>query len=130
MLRTTAPTITYTAPPVDDDDMPRVLLPGASSSTSAWSATATPPTNVVHRTEQRIPAQPELATAVGLRPGREGPQSAVTPHDLHRTFGTLARTAGADLLWIQKAMGHESITTTARIYAHLYDDELDPVAVA
>jgi integrase len=30
----------------------------------------------------------------------------------------------------QKAMGHESITTTARIYAHLYDDELDQVAAA
>ena len=27
-------------------------------------------------------------------------------------------------------MGHESITTTARIYAHLYDDELDSVAAA
>jgi integrase len=30
----------------------------------------------------------------------------------------------------QKAMGHESITSTARIYAHLYDDELDQVAAA
>lgn len=54
----------------------------------------------------------------------------VTPHDLRRTFGSLARSAGADLRWIQKAMGHESITTTARIYAHLYDDELDQVAAA
>jgi integrase len=54
----------------------------------------------------------------------------VTPHDLRRTFGSLARAAGADLRWIQRAMGHESITTTARIYAHLYDDELDSVAAA
>ena len=54
----------------------------------------------------------------------------VTPHDLGRTFGSLARAAGADLRWVQKAMGHESITTTARIYAHLYDDELDSVAAA
>jgi len=54
----------------------------------------------------------------------------ITPHDLRRTFGSLARAAGADLRWIQKAMGHESITTTARIYAHLYDDELDLVADA
>lgn len=54
----------------------------------------------------------------------------VTPHDLGSTFGSLARSADADLRWIQKAMGHESITTTARIYAHLYDDELDSVAAA
>lgn len=54
----------------------------------------------------------------------------ITPHDLRRTFGSLARSAGADLRWIQRAMGHESITTTARIYAHLYDDELDVVAAA
>lgn len=52
----------------------------------------------------------------------------ITPHDLRRTFGSLARMAGADLRFIQKAMGHESITTTARIYAHLYDDELDVIA--
>ena len=54
----------------------------------------------------------------------------MTPHDLRRTFGSLARSAGADLRWIHEAMGHESITTTARIYAHLYDDELDSVAAA
>ena len=54
----------------------------------------------------------------------------VTPHDLRRTLGSLARKAGADLRYIQRAMGHESITTTARIYAHLYDDELDEIAAA
>ncbi|BDZ56596.1 tyrosine-type recombinase/integrase [Barrientosiimonas endolithica] len=54
----------------------------------------------------------------------------VTPHDLRRTFGSLARSAGADLRYIQKAMGHSSITTTSRIYAHLYDTELDAVADA
>lgn len=64
----------------------------------------------------------EATTQLGL--------AGVTPHDLRRTFGSLARSAGADLRWIQKAMGHESITTTARIYAHLYDDELDAVAAA
>ncbi len=56
--------------------------------------------------------------------------TGVTPHDLRRTFGSLARSAGADLRWMQSAMGHESISTTARIYAHLHDDELDIVAAA
>lgn len=27
-------------------------------------------------------------------------------------------------------MGRESITTTARVHAHLYDDELDTIATA
>ncbi len=55
---------------------------------------------------------------------------AAARYDLRRTFGSLARSAGADLRYIQKAMGHESVTTTARIYAHLYDTELDQVSDA
>lgn len=66
----------------------------------------------------------------GFDEARESLGLEVTPHDLRRTFGSLARMAGADLRFIQKAMGHGSITTTARIYAHLYDEELDTVARA
>lgn len=66
----------------------------------------------------------------GFDEARESLGLVATPHDLRRTFGSLARMAGADLRFIQKAMGHGSITTTARIYAHLYDDELDAVAAA
>jgi integrase len=54
----------------------------------------------------------------------------LTPHDLRRTFGSLARLAGADLKYIQKAMGHSSITVTAEIYAQLFDSELDQVSDA
>ena len=54
----------------------------------------------------------------------------LTPHDLRRTFGSLARLAGADLKYIQKAMGHSAITVTAKIYAHLFDSELDQVSDA
>ena len=56
--------------------------------------------------------------------------AGLTPHDLRRTFGSLARLAGADLKYIQKAMGHSSITVTAEIYAHLFDSELDQVSDA
>ena len=56
--------------------------------------------------------------------------AGVTPHDLRRTFGSLARLAGADLRYIQKALGHSSITVTASIYAHLFDSELDQVSDA
>ena len=56
--------------------------------------------------------------------------AGLTPHDLRRTFGSLARLAGADLKYIQKAMWHSSITVTAEIYAHLFDSELDQVSDA
>ena len=45
-------------------------------------------------------------------------------------YGSPARLAGADLKYIQKAMGHSSITVTAEIYAHLFDSELDQVSDA
>ena len=54
----------------------------------------------------------------------------LTPHDLRRTYGSLLRRAGADMRLIQEAMGHESINTTARIYAHLYADERRGMAEA
>jgi len=56
--------------------------------------------------------------------------AGLTPHDLRRTFGSLTRLAGADLKYIQKAMGHSSTTVTAEIYAHLFDSELDQVSDA
>ena len=52
----------------------------------------------------------------------------VRRHDLRHTFASLARLGGADLRYIQNALGHKSITTTARLYAHLYDEEPDQVA--
>jgi len=75
--------------------------------------------------QRRLPPQRQLEASgewadVTKSLGLEG----ITPHDLRRTYGSLARLAGADLRFIQKAIRHESITTTARIYAHLYDDEL------
>jgi len=56
--------------------------------------------------------------------------AGLTPNDLRRTFGSLARLAGADLKYIQKAMGHSSITVTAEIYAQLFDSEQDQVSDA
>ena len=49
-------------------------------------------------------------------------------HDLRHTYASLARSGGADLKWVQKTMGHSSITVTANIYADLYDNALDEVA--
>ncbi len=39
-------------------------------------------------------------------------------HDLRHSFGTLALTSGVDLQTISRALGHESIAITSRIYVH------------
>lgn len=40
----------------------------------------------------------------------------LTPHELRHTFGTLLRESGSDIYTIQKAMGHSTVDTTAKIY--------------
>lgn len=53
-----------------------------------------------------------------------------TLHDLRHTYASLARAAGADLTLVSKTMGHSSVAVTGDVYADLFDDELDGVAVA
>jgi len=71
-------------------------------------------------------------TGVGTRTGRRPLEKlGLAPlkiHDLRHTYASLARSGGADLRWLQKTMGHSSVTVTAGIYADLYDYELDEVA--
>ena len=65
-----------------------------------------------------------LFEEVGLHPGsvyrllkeRSGLANlgGVTPHDLRRTFATRMLESGCDLFLLQRAMGHASVTTTAR----------------
>ncbi len=52
----------------------------------------------------------------------------LTIHELRHTYASLCRAAGADLKYVQKSMGHSSLTVTANIYADIYDHELDAVA--
>jgi len=52
------------------------------------------------------------------------PSSSVTPHDLRRTFGSLAINAGIDICQIRDLLGHSNVTVTQRVYAHLQQDTL------
>jgi integrase len=54
---------------------------------------------------------------------------AITPHDLRHTCASLAVSAGANVLALQRMLGHTSAKMTLDTYADLFDDDLDAVAV-
>ena len=51
-----------------------------------------------------------------------GMEGAFTVHALRHTFGAWCSQAGVDLRVIAAAMGHSSVRTTERLYAHLSPD--------
>ena len=56
--------------------------------------------------------------------GREG----MNPHELRHTAASLAIAAGADVLAVQRMLGHRSAAVTLGVYGHLWDEGLDRVA--
>ena len=47
----------------------------------------------------------------------------ITPHTLRHTFASNLVMKGADILKVQKLLGHQSVKTT-EIYLHVHDKEL------
>ena len=62
------------------------------------------------------------ATAVGL--------GGLTPHEMRHTAASLAVSAGADVKVVQRMLGHASAAVTLDVYADLFDEDLDTVAIA
>jgi integrase len=54
----------------------------------------------------------------------------VTPHDLRHMAASLAISAGANVKSVQRMLGHASAAMTLDVYADLFDDDLDAVAIA
>lgn len=54
----------------------------------------------------------------------------ITPHDLRHTAASLAISAGANVKAVQRMLGHASAAMTLDVYADLFDDDLEAVAVA
>lgn len=54
----------------------------------------------------------------------------VSPHDLRHTAASLAILAGANIKAVQQILGHASAAMTLDVYAGLFSDDLDSVAVA
>lgn len=54
--------------------------------------------------------------------------SGLTPHELRHTAASLAVSAGASVLALQRMLGHDKPSTTLDVYSDLFDDDLDAVA--
>jgi integrase len=54
----------------------------------------------------------------------------ITPHDLRHSAASLAVSAGANVKAIQRMLGHAKASMTLDVYADLFDDDLDDVAVS
>jgi hypothetical protein len=52
----------------------------------------------------------------------------VTPHDLRHTCASLAVGAGINVLALARMLGHKDPSVTLRVYADLFDTDLDTVA--
>jgi len=52
----------------------------------------------------------------------------LTPHELRHTAASLAVSAGASVLALQRMLGHEKPSTTLDVYSDLFDEDLDTVA--
>lgn len=60
------------------------------------------------------------ATAAGV--------GGLTPHELRHTAASLAVSAGASVLALQRMLGHDKPSTTLDVYSDLFDEDLDLVA--
>ncbi|PXW25241.1 UNVERIFIED_CONTAM: site-specific recombinase XerC [Williamsia faeni] len=54
----------------------------------------------------------------------------ITPHDLRHTAASLAVSAGANVLGVQRMLGHAKASMTLDVYSDLFDSDLDAVAGA
>jgi integrase len=54
----------------------------------------------------------------------------ITPHDLRHTCASLAVSAGVNVLALARMLGHKDASVTLRVYADLFDPDLDVVAAS
>lgn len=54
----------------------------------------------------------------------------ITPHDLRHSAASLAVSAGVNVLALARMLGHKDPSVTLRVYADLFDTDLDAVAAS
>lgn len=56
--------------------------------------------------------------------------AGLVPHELRHTCASLAIAEGANVLAVQRLLGHETATMTLDTYGHLFSDDLTKVATS
>lgn len=56
--------------------------------------------------------------------------TGLTPHELRHTAASLAISAGANVKAVQRMLGHAKASVTLDVYADLFEEDLDAVAVS
>jgi integrase len=54
----------------------------------------------------------------------------ITPHSLRHTCASLSVSAGCNVLALARMLGHKDPSVTLRVYADLFDADLDAVAAS
>lgn len=62
------------------------------------------------------------------RAARDAGVSGLTPHELRHTAASIAVSAGASVLAVQRMLGHDKPSTTLNVYSDLFDHDLDDLA--
>lgn len=62
------------------------------------------------------------------RAASEAGAEGLTPHELRHTAASIAVSAGASVLAVQRMLGHDKPSTTLNVYSDLFDHDLDDLA--
>lgn len=74
--------------------------------------------------------RPKSSNGWFIRAVRKTGVQTITPHDLRHTCASLAVSAGVNVLALARMLGHKDPSVTLRVYADLFDEDLDAVAAA
>lgn len=72
--------------------------------------------------------RPDSATGWFVAAVKRAGVESITPHDLRHTCANLAVSAGANVLALARMLGHKDPSMTLRVYADLFDSDLDALA--
>jgi integrase len=74
------------------------------------------------------PPRPKSSNGWFARAVKGAGVQSITPPDLRHTCASLAVSAGANVLALARMLGHKDPSVTLRVYADLFDTDLDAVA--